>query len=121
MPLQLLLSAALPPMLWGTTYWLTTEVLWTDRPLTTALIRLLVPGLLLVAALRYWPRPAQWKPLLLISLPSMALTHACLFYAASRLAGPLAALQRQAWVSAMLGRLISSRSEEHTSELQARE
>ena len=92
MPVHLLLSASLPPMLWGTTYWLTTEVLWTDRPLTTAVIRLLLPGLLLVAALRYWPRPAQWKPLLLISLPSMALTHACLFYAASRLAGPLAAL-----------------------------
>ena len=92
MSIQLLFGAALAPMLCGTTYWLTTEVLWTDRPLTTALIRLLLPGLLLVAALRYRPQPGQWKPLLLISLPSMALTHACLFYAASRLAGPLAAL-----------------------------
>lgn len=92
MPIALLLCAAIPPMLWGMTYWLTTEVLWTDRPLTTAMIRLLVPGVMLVCLLRYRPRLQHWRPLLLISLLCMGLMHAGLFYSASRLAGPLAAL-----------------------------
>jgi probable blue pigment (indigoidine) exporter len=92
MPIRLLLCAIIPPILWGTTYWLTTEVLWTERPLTTAMIRLLVPGLILICMLRYWPRPQHWRPLLFISLLCMGLMHACLFYSASRLAGPLAAL-----------------------------
>ncbi|MCU1719049.1 EamA family transporter [Pseudomonas sp. 5P_3.1_Bac2] len=92
MPIRLLLCAVIPPILWGTTYWLTTAVLWTERPLSTAMIRLLVPGLILLCLRRYWPRAQDWPPLLVVSLLCMGLMHACLFYSASRLAGPLAAL-----------------------------
>ncbi|HQU87532.1 MAG TPA: hypothetical protein PLC58_03010, partial [Denitromonas sp.] len=41
------LLTALAPIIWGTTYIVTTELLPPDRPLTAALLRVLPAGLLL--------------------------------------------------------------------------
>jgi probable blue pigment (indigoidine) exporter len=43
------LLTAIAPMLWGTTYILTTQVLPPDRPYTAAVIRVIPAGLILLA------------------------------------------------------------------------
>ena len=55
MYLRDLLLTALAPMIWGSTYLVTTLWLPPDRPLTVALIRALPAGLLLLAVVRRLP------------------------------------------------------------------
>lgn len=88
----LLLMAALPPAIWGSTYLVTTELLPADKPLTAAVLRILPVGLLLVLFNRHWPRPHQWLKLTVLSLLCMSLLHWPLFVSAYRLPGGLAAL-----------------------------
>lgn len=88
----LLLMAALPPAIWGSTYLVTTELLPADKPLTAAVLRILPVGLLLVLFNRHWPRPDQWLKLTVLSLLCMSLLHWPLFVSAYRLPGGLAAL-----------------------------
>ncbi|UTW08932.1 EamA family transporter [Pseudomonas benzenivorans] len=87
-----ILMAALPPSIWGSTYLVTTECLPADKPLTAAVLRILPVGLLLVLFNRHWPRPEQWLKLLVLSLLCMSLLHWPLFVSAYRLPGGLAAL-----------------------------
>lgn len=90
--LMLLLMAALPPAIWGSTYLITTEMLPADRPLTAAVLRLLPVGILMVLLTRQRPAPGQWWKLVVLSALSMSGLHALLFVAAYRLPGGLAAL-----------------------------
>ena len=55
-----ILSTALAPLIWGSTYLVTTEFLPPNRPFTAALIRVLPAGLLLLAWTRRLPRRGEW-------------------------------------------------------------
>lgn len=90
--LMVVLMAALPPAIWGSTYLVTTEMLPADRPLTAAVLRLLPVGLLIVLLTRHRPAPGQWWKLLILSALCMSGLHAFLFVSAYRLPGGLAAL-----------------------------
>jgi probable blue pigment (indigoidine) exporter len=90
--LMILLMAALPPAIWGSTYLVTTEMLPADRPMTAAVLRLLPVGLLIVLLTRCRPAPGQWWKLLILSALCMSGLHGLLFVAAYRLPGGLAAL-----------------------------
>ena len=82
---------AIPPLLWGSTYLVTTELLPPGRPLLAGAMRALPAGLLLVAAARALPRGAWWRSALLGTL-NIGLFFALLFVAAYRLPGGVAAV-----------------------------
>jgi len=82
---------ALAPLAWGTTYWVTTELLPPDRPLTAALLRVLPVGLILLLWFRRLPTGAWlWKMMVLGAL-NIGVFQALLFVAAYRLPGGVAA------------------------------
>lgn len=83
---------ALAPLIWGTTYIVTTEFLPPDRPFTAALIRTLPAGLLLVLYARCLPERGDWGRLLVLAALNLAFFQALLFVAAYRLPGGLAAV-----------------------------
>ncbi|MCZ4303192.1 EamA family transporter [Zoogloeaceae bacterium G21618-S1] len=83
---------ALAPIIWGTTYIVTTEWLPPDRPFTAALLRALPAGLLLVLWCRRLPAVGFWGRLLVLSALNIAVFQALLFVAAYRLPGGLAAV-----------------------------
>ncbi|WP_028454914.1 EamA family transporter [Chitinilyticum litopenaei] len=84
------LLTALAPLIWGSTYLVTTELLPADRPLTAALLRTLPAGLLLLLASRQ--RDIGWPRLLLLAALNIGGFQALLFIAAYRLPGGLAAV-----------------------------
>lgn len=86
------LLTALAPMIWGSTYLVTTELLPPDRPFTAALLRALPAGLLLTLACRRWPARGSWGRLLLLSALNIGVFQALLFVAAYHLPGGLAAV-----------------------------
>lgn len=88
---RLWVMAALPPLIWGSTYLVTTEWLPPDRPLAAAVLRILPVGLLMVLLTRYRPAREGWLQLLVSAL-CMSLLHWPLFVSAYRLPGGLAAL-----------------------------
>lgn len=83
---------ALAPLIWGSTYIVTTELLPPDRPFTAALLRTLPAGLLL--ALYSWRLPERraWGRLVVLSALNIGFFQALLFVAAYRLPGGLAAV-----------------------------
>ncbi len=83
---------ALAPLLWGSTYLVTTEMLPPGRPFTAAALRVLPAGLLLVLACRRLPAPSHWGRLMLLAALNIGLFQALLFVAAYRLPGGLAAV-----------------------------
>lgn len=87
-----ILLTALAPMIWGSTYLVTTELLPPDRPFTAALLRVLPAGLLLLACTRRWPNRTQWPRLLVLAVLNIGAFQALLFVAAYRLPGGLAAV-----------------------------
>ena len=90
--LFLILATALAPMIWGSTYIVTSEFLPTGLPITSAAIRVLPGGLLLLLLTRVWPQRQDWKKLLILSVLNIGLFQALLFVAAYRLPGGLAAI-----------------------------
>ena len=88
----LTLLTALAPILVGSTYIVTTEILPAGTPFTAAVIRCLPAGLILIVISQYRPSGAQWKQLLLLSLFNFACFQGLLFIAAYRLPGGLAAV-----------------------------
>ena len=86
------LLTAFAPMIWGSTYIVTTQVLPPDRPFTAALIRVLPSGLLLLLCTRRLPAPRDWGRLLVLSALNIGAFQALLFVAAYRLPGGLAAV-----------------------------
>ncbi|WP_405059826.1 EamA family transporter [Kribbella sp. NBC_01505] len=89
--LALLLTTAITPMLWGTTYLVTTELLPPHRPLLAAVIRALPAGLLLIAITRTLPRGNWWWRSLVLGTLNIGAFFALLFVGAYRLPGGVAA------------------------------
>ena len=85
-------STATAPVIWGSTYIVTSELLPPDRPFTAALIRVLPAGLLLVLLQRQFPKRQQWLRLMVLSALNIGAFQALLFVAAYRLPGGLAAV-----------------------------
>ncbi|TDD61201.1 EamA family transporter [Kribbella antibiotica] len=89
--LALLLVTAITPMLWGTTYLVTTELLPPHRPLLAAVIRALPAGLLLIAITRKLPQGVWWWRSLVLGTLNIGAFFALLFVGAYRLPGGVAA------------------------------
>ena len=85
-------TTALAPLIWGSTYLVTTEFLPPDRPITAALIRVLPAGLLLLAWTRRLPQRGEWGIVALLGFLNIGFFQAMLFVAAYRLPGGLAAV-----------------------------
>ena len=89
------LTTAIGPVIWGSTYIVTTELLPPDRPFTAALLRTLPAGLLLVLWCRRWPAWGDgvgWRRLLVLAALNIGVFQALLFVAAYRLPGGVAAV-----------------------------
>jgi probable blue pigment (indigoidine) exporter len=86
-----MLLTGLAPILWGTTYIVTTEWLPTGYPLFIAMMRALPIGVLLCLALRQWPSGVWWWRSAVLGLLNIGLFFALLFLAASRLPGGITA------------------------------
>ncbi|THV31217.1 EamA family transporter [Glycomyces paridis] len=97
-----LLLTALAPVMWGTTYVVTTEFLPADRPFLTAMLRALPAGLLLVLISRRLPRGSWWWRSAVIGTLNIAVFFAMLFIATYRLPGGVAA------VAAAVGPLVTA-------------
>ena len=103
-----LLVTALAPLIWGSTYLVTTEFLPPNRPFTAALIRVLPAGLLLLAYTRRAPARGEWARGVLLGVLNIGLFQAMLFVSAYRLPGGLAATlsSTQTLMILLLGWLI---------------
>lgn len=103
-----LLVTALAPLIWGSTYLVTTEFLPPNRPFTAALIRVLPAGLLLLAYTRRAPVRGEWARVVLLGVLNIGLFQAMLFISAYRLPGGLAATlsSTQTLMILLLGWLI---------------
>ncbi len=86
------LLTALAPLIWGSTYIVTTEWLPADRPFIAAMLRALPAGLLLVLCCRQLPARSDWGRMLVLAALNIGCFQALLFVAAYRLPGGLAAV-----------------------------
>lgn len=82
---------ALAPLIWGSTYLVTTEFLPPDVPLLSAAIRTLPVGLLMLLWLRQLPQSGWWGKIFLLGFLNIGVFQALLFVAAYRLPGGVAA------------------------------
>lgn len=103
-----MLSTALGPLLWGSTYLVTTQLLPPDRPCWAALFRSLPAGIILLGLGWYLPRRNEWPKVLVLSALHIGIFQALLFIAAYRLPGGLAAVMGaiQPMIVLALGRVI---------------
>ena len=83
--------AALAPMVWGSTYIVTTEFLPADRPLLVGALRALPAGLALLLMTRRLPWGQWWWRSLVLGTLNVGAFFALLFIAAFRLPGGVAA------------------------------
>ena len=88
----LVLSTAVAPALWGTTYLTTTFFLPEGRPLLAATVRALPAGVLLLVLCRRWPCGAWWWKSWVLGILNIGAFFALLFIAAYRLPGGVAAI-----------------------------
>ncbi len=82
---------ALAPLIWGSTYIVTTEFLPPDVPLLSAALRTLPVGLLMLFWLRQLPARGWWGKIFILGLLNIGVFQALLFVAAYRLPGGVAA------------------------------
>lgn len=82
---------ALAPLVWGTTYLVTTELLPPDHPVFAGLLRALPAGLILLVVLRRLPHGSWWWRALALGTLNIGLFFPLLFVAAERLPGGVAA------------------------------
>ncbi len=83
---------ALAPMVWGSTYIVTTELLPANSPLLASMLRALPAGIVLVLFSRSIPNGSWWAKLAVLGLLNIGFFFYCLFYAATYLPGGMAAL-----------------------------
>lgn len=83
---------ALAPALWGTTYITASTFLEAGHPLLTATLRAVPAGLILLALARRRPRGSWWGKSVVLGALNIAIFFACLFVAADRLPGGVAAV-----------------------------
>jgi probable blue pigment (indigoidine) exporter len=86
-----ILTTALAPAAWGTTYLTTTELLPPGRPLLAGTLRALPAGLVLAAATKRRPVGSWWAKALVLGMLNIGGFFALLFVAAYRLPGGVAA------------------------------
>ncbi|AFR10845.1 EamA family transporter [Nocardiopsis alba] len=86
------LLTALAPVVWGSTYLVTTEFLPPDRPLLASLARALPAGLILLALSRTLPTGVWWWRSLVLGTLNIGAFFYLLFVAAYLLPGGVAAL-----------------------------
>jgi probable blue pigment (indigoidine) exporter len=82
---------ALAPVVWGTTYLVTTELLPPGHPLWLGVIRALPAGLIILVATRALPRGQWWWRAAVLGTLNIGAFFALLFVAAYRLPGGVAA------------------------------
>ncbi|CAM3545259.1 putative DMT superfamily transporter inner membrane protein [Vibrio aerogenes CECT 7868] len=87
-----LLITAITPLVWGSTYIVTSKLLPPDMPLLASAIRALPAGLILVAFSHTLPAKHWWLKLAVLGCLNIGLFFYCLFYAAYALPGGMAAL-----------------------------
>ncbi|MFC4334465.1 EamA family transporter [Salininema proteolyticum] len=83
---------ALAPLMWGSTYAVTTEFLPPDRPVLTAFLRALPAGLLLILISRRLPSGEWWWKSAVIGFLNIGAFFVLLFIAAYNLPGGVAAV-----------------------------
>jgi probable blue pigment (indigoidine) exporter len=83
--------AVLTPLIWGSTYLTTTQLLPPDRPMLAATMRALPAGIVLVLLTRQVPR-GWWGRMLLFSVLYVSAFFPLLFVAAYRLPGGVASV-----------------------------
>ncbi|MEV6244420.1 EamA family transporter [Lentzea sp. NPDC051838] len=86
-----LLLAAFAPVVWGSTYVVTTELLPAGHPLFAGLLRSLPAGLIALALTRALPRGEWWARATTLGVLNIGLFFPFLFIAAERLPGGVAA------------------------------
>jgi probable blue pigment (indigoidine) exporter len=90
-PVRDSLVTAVAPISWGTTYLVTTQFLPPHRPLLAGMLRALPVGILLVAPSRHVPSGVwRWR-LIVLGMLNVGAAFACIFIAAYRLPGGVAA------------------------------
>ncbi|MEP4199355.1 MAG: EamA family transporter [Aliishimia sp.] len=82
---------AVAPLVWGSTYYVTTEFLPAGYPITMAALRALPAGLLLLMLARQLPQGIWWMRAFILGALNFTLFWALLFVAAYRLPGGVAA------------------------------
>lgn len=90
-PPLLLFATALAPIIWGTTYIVTTEFLPDGYPLTAAMLRALPAGLILLACVRTLPSPRWLARCFVLGALNFSIFWWLLFVAAYTLPGGIAA------------------------------
>ncbi|CAN5879877.1 EamA family transporter [soil metagenome] len=108
----IILVTAVAPIIWGTTYFVTTELLPPDRPLLAAVVRALPAGLALVALTRRLPQGTWWWRAVVLGALNIGAFFALLFVAAYRLPGGVAATIMAAQpllVASLAARLLGER------------
>lgn len=90
-PTRLLLATSFAPIVWGTSYAVTTEALPAGHPLFAGLARALPAGLLALAIGRTLPRGSWWWKILLLGTLNIGMFFPLLFLTAERLPGGVAA------------------------------
>ena len=86
-----LLTTAIAPAVWGSTYIVTTEFLANYSPLTVAMLRALPAGLLLLLIVRQLPSGIWWARIFLLGALNISFFLSMLFISAYRLPGGVAA------------------------------
>lgn len=86
------LLTSLAPVIWGSTYLITTEMLPPDRPLLAAVLRALPAGLILLAISRQLPVGQWWWRALVLGVLNIGAFFYFLFVAAYHLPGGVAAI-----------------------------
>lgn len=110
--LKMVLPTAVAPMVWGSTYLVTTEFLPPGRPLFAAAVRALPAGLLLVVVSGRLPRGSWWWRAAVLGTLNIGVFFALLFVAAYRLPGGVAAVigaTQPLLVAGLAARLIGER------------
>ncbi|AHG47748.1 ABC transporter permease [Rhizobium leguminosarum bv. trifolii CB782] len=85
------LTTAVAPAIWGSTYFVTTSFLPQGYPLTVALLRALPAGLLLLLIVRKLPTGLWWGRAFILGALNFSFFWAMLFVSAYRLPGGVAA------------------------------
>lgn len=82
---------AIAPVIWGTTFYVTTEFLPEGYPITAAILRALPAGFLLLLLVRRLPKGSWWWKLLLLGGLNFSVFWVMMFVSAYRLPGGVAA------------------------------
>jgi probable blue pigment (indigoidine) exporter len=86
-----ILATAVAPMIWGSTYIVTTELLPQGYPMHVAMLRALPAGLLLLLLVRKLPHGIWWARVFLLGALNFSIFLGMLFVSAYRLPGGVAA------------------------------